>query len=108
VLQELHAHVSAFNFPGHLDFEESLGDGQIPKLADTKRNSAVNEHKHKLDALLKTLQGVKPRGDGAVKKAKADAIERVKAELEELKRKKAVIWYNVSWQPCQTGGNFLS
>ncbi|KAB5592765.1 hypothetical protein CTheo_3833 [Ceratobasidium theobromae] len=96
VLQELQARVNGFNFPGRLDFEESPGDGQVPKLADTKWNSAVNEHKRKLDALLETLQGVKARGDGAVKKAKADAIRKVKAEVEELKRMKAVVWYNVS------------
>ncbi|KAG8712842.1 hypothetical protein FRC11_014038 [Ceratobasidium sp. 423] len=94
VLRELRARVNSFRFPNHLDFQRSSASGQVPQLADTKRNSALNEHYKKLEELLKQLQDVKARGDGTVRRAKADAIARVKGELEELKSKKAVIWRN--------------
>ncbi|CAE6477147.1 unnamed protein product [Rhizoctonia solani] len=94
VLREVQARVNSFHYPDHLDFQQYSANGLVPQLADTKRNSAVNEHHRKLEELLKQLQDVKARGDGTVKRAKADAIARVKEELEELKRKKAAIWYN--------------
>ncbi|CAE6473685.1 unnamed protein product [Rhizoctonia solani] len=95
VLGELQFCVGAFRFPDRLDFQQSSGDGQIPQLADTKRNSAVNEHYRKLEELLKRLQDVRARGDTEVRRAKTDAITQVNEELEEMKRKKAIIWYNV-------------
>ncbi|KEP53710.1 putative BAG domain protein [Rhizoctonia solani 123E] len=94
VLGELRTCVNAFCFPDRLDFQQLSEDGQVPQLADTKRNSAVNEHYQNLEELLERLQDVRTRGDGAVRRAKADAIAQVKGELEEMKRKKAVIWYN--------------
>ncbi|KAH7344082.1 hypothetical protein B0J17DRAFT_714221 [Rhizoctonia solani] len=94
VLEELQARVNAFRFPDHLDFQQSLADGQVPQLADTKRNSVVNEHHKKLEELLKKIQNVKAQGDGAVRRAKTDAIMQIKGELGELKRKKAVVWHN--------------
>ncbi|CAE6428786.1 unnamed protein product [Rhizoctonia solani] len=99
VLADLQARVNAFRFPDHLDFQQLSEDGQVPQLADTKRNSAVNEHYQNLEELLGRLQDVRTRGDGAVSRAKADAIAQVRGELEEMKRKKAVIWYN-----AQAGG----
>ncbi|CAE6399544.1 unnamed protein product [Rhizoctonia solani] len=99
VLGELQSQLNTFHFPDHLDFQQSSVDGQIPQLADTKRNAAVNEHYQKLEELLKRLQDVRTRGDGALRRAKSDAIERVQEELEEMKRKKAVVWYNTDGQP---------
>ncbi|CAE6366340.1 unnamed protein product [Rhizoctonia solani] len=94
VLWELESRVDAFHFPNYLDFQQVPSDGQIPQLADTKRNMAVNEHHKKLQELLSKLWGVKTRGDEAVRRSKADAIAQVEEELEELKRQKAVVWYN--------------
>ncbi|CAE6445718.1 unnamed protein product [Rhizoctonia solani] len=94
VLGELQARVNAFRFPDHLDFQQSLADGQVPQLADTKRNSTVNEHYKELEELLRKIQNVKARGDGSVRRAKIDATTQIKGELEELKRKKAVVWHN--------------
>ncbi|KDN35700.1 hypothetical protein RSAG8_11379, partial [Rhizoctonia solani AG-8 WAC10335] len=94
LLGELQARVNAFRFPDYLDFQQSSVDGQVPQLADTKRNLAVNEHYQELEEFLKRLQDVRARGDEAVRRAKADAIAQVKDELEEMKRKKAVTWYN--------------
>ena len=100
VLGELQARVNAFRFPDHLDFQQLSEDGQVPQLADTKRNSAVNEQYQKLEELLGRLQDVRTQGDGAVRRAKVDAIAQVKEELKEMKRRKAIIWYNVGRQLC--------
>ncbi|KAJ1308355.1 hypothetical protein OPQ81_004064 [Rhizoctonia solani] len=48
VLRELQARVNAFRFPDHLDFQQSSAHGEIPQLADTKRNFNINEHYKKL------------------------------------------------------------
>jgi hypothetical protein len=95
VLWELESRVDAFHFPNYLDFLQTPVDGQIPQLADTKRNMAVNEHHNKLEELLSKLRGVKARGDEAVRRLRTDAIAQVEEELEELKRQKALVWYNV-------------
>ncbi|CAE6396875.1 unnamed protein product [Rhizoctonia solani] len=95
VLWELESRVDAFHFPNYLDFLQTPVDGQIPQLADTKRNMAVNEHHNKLEELLSKLRGVKARGDEAVRRLRTDAIAQVEEELEELKRQKALVWYNM-------------
>ncbi|KAF8743435.1 hypothetical protein RHS02_03198, partial [Rhizoctonia solani] len=95
-LAELESRVDTFHFPGSLDFQQAPANGQVPQLADTKRNTAVNEHYKKLEELSNRLQRIKTKGDEAVRSSKADAIAQVQEELEELERRKMAVWYNVS------------
>lgn len=96
VLEDLNDLVKNFQFPSRLDFCEPSNDGQIPRLADTRRNRPLAEHRSSLEYLLDVLDGVRSHGDEGVKAARAKAVERVRNELEELKLKKGAAWKNVS------------
>ena len=100
VLQELNARVAAFDFPRHLDFQAPPGDGLVPQLADTWRNKPLNDHRQRLEELLNLLSDVRSHGDEGVRRARADAVERVRGELSVLKQKKGAVWYNVSEWFC--------
>lgn len=95
-MHELYGRVGAFDFPRRLDFQPQPADGQIPRLAHTRNNAPLNKHRRSLEELLSVLGDIRSYGDEGVRSAQADAVERVKVELHELKRKKAVVWYNVS------------
>ncbi|KAG8747090.1 hypothetical protein FRC10_002506 [Ceratobasidium sp. 414] len=95
VLEELDKQVTEFKFPARLAFSEPSGDGQIPRLANARMNQPLAEHRSSLEYLLDVLGGVQPHGDQGVKAARAGAIQRVRSELAELKRKKAAAWRNI-------------
>ncbi|KAF8603464.1 hypothetical protein BDV93DRAFT_544660 [Ceratobasidium sp. AG-I] len=96
VLQELNARVAAFDFPRHLDFQAPPGNGLVPQLADTWRNKPLKDHRQRLEELLNLLSDVRSHGDEGVRRARADAMERVRGELTVLKQKKGAVWYNVA------------
>ncbi|QRV72354.1 BAG domain protein [Ceratobasidium sp. AG-Ba] len=70
------------------------GNGQVPRLADTRRNQPLSEHRSSLEYLLDVLNGVPSYRDEGVKVAREKAIARVRKELEEIKLKKATAWKN--------------
>ncbi|KAG9074922.1 hypothetical protein FRC06_010374 [Ceratobasidium sp. 370] len=94
VLEELDKQVTKFKFPTRLAFAEPSSDGQIPRLAKARMNQPLAEHRSSLEYLLDVLGGVQPHGDRGIKAARADAIQRVRSELAELKLKKAAAWRN--------------
>ncbi|QRW01394.1 BAG domain protein [Ceratobasidium sp. AG-Ba] len=69
-------------------------NGQVPRLADTRRNQPLSEHRSSLEYLLDVLNGVPSYRDEGVKVAREKAIARVRKELEEIKLKKATAWKN--------------
>ncbi|QRV87254.1 BAG domain protein [Ceratobasidium sp. AG-Ba] len=94
VLKDLEDLVKNFKFPSRLDFSEPSSNGQVPRLADTRRNQPLSEHRSSLEYLLDVLNGVPSYRDEGVKVAREKAIARVRKELEEIKLKKATAWKN--------------
>ncbi|KAF8603444.1 hypothetical protein BDV93DRAFT_544647 [Ceratobasidium sp. AG-I] len=80
----------------HMSIQDVLPNGQIPRLAETRRNAPLKDHRRRLEELLEVLDGIRSYGDEGVRRARADVVEQVEGELHELKRKKAAIWDKTS------------
>lgn len=96
ILFELYGCVSPSDFPDWLDFQPLHPNGQIPRLADTRRRAPLKEHRRQIGELLGVLNYIRSHRDEGIQSARADAVECVKVGLYEMKRKRAVKWDNVS------------